>query len=307
MSATHDFNADAFYIIALRSDQQAFFVGWRSASYMLGRLVAQGGTLLLVGLLQHIAAPMVAWQIGYGVAALLLLTLACYHCRVLPSFSIDYVTKTNSRLKGYFMTLRGCLTQDGIVIVYLLVLLTFFGQMQVNKILPLFLLGHHQGLSLSTLVVGEIYGIFGTAAMIMGCVLGGMWLARWKLQKLLVPLLCLMAASTLPLLIFSSHLSHNLYLLAVVVMVNQFCFGLTVAAQMMVMIRWANQSDHTASAYAIIAAVMVGGLMLAGLIAGTVQQLLGYSLFFIVSALAILPAILLAVWALHKKVIDGNS
>lgn len=48
-SATHDIAADGFYMIALREDQQAFFVGIRSTFYRLAMLTGQGLIVILAG------------------------------------------------------------------------------------------------------------------------------------------------------------------------------------------------------------------------------------------------------------------
>ena len=52
-SATHDAAADGFYIVSLEPEQQAFFTGVRSTFYRISMVVAQGGVVLLAGLIQQ--------------------------------------------------------------------------------------------------------------------------------------------------------------------------------------------------------------------------------------------------------------
>ena len=52
-SATHDAAADGFYIVSLEPEQQAFFTGVRSTFYRISMVVAQGGVVLLAGLVQQ--------------------------------------------------------------------------------------------------------------------------------------------------------------------------------------------------------------------------------------------------------------
>ena len=50
-SATHDISADGFYMLGLRQQQQAAFVGVRSTFYRLATLAAQGPLVILAGYL----------------------------------------------------------------------------------------------------------------------------------------------------------------------------------------------------------------------------------------------------------------
>lgn len=51
-SATHDIAADGFYLLALNSHQQAWFVGIRSTSYRMASIVGQGILIMLAGQLE---------------------------------------------------------------------------------------------------------------------------------------------------------------------------------------------------------------------------------------------------------------
>lgn len=51
-SATHDVAADGFYLLALSSHQQAWFVGIRSTAYRMAMIVGQGLLVMLAGLLE---------------------------------------------------------------------------------------------------------------------------------------------------------------------------------------------------------------------------------------------------------------
>ena len=51
-SATHDIAADGFYLLALNSHQQAWFVGIRSTAYRMASIVGQGILIMLAGQLE---------------------------------------------------------------------------------------------------------------------------------------------------------------------------------------------------------------------------------------------------------------
>ena len=51
-SATHDVAADGFYLLALTSHQQAWFVGIRSTAYRMAMIAGQGLLVMLAGSLE---------------------------------------------------------------------------------------------------------------------------------------------------------------------------------------------------------------------------------------------------------------
>ena len=51
-SATHDVAADGFYLLALYSHQQAWFVGIRSTAYRMAMIAGQGLLVMLAGALE---------------------------------------------------------------------------------------------------------------------------------------------------------------------------------------------------------------------------------------------------------------
>ena len=51
-SATHDVAADGFYLLALSSHHQAWFVGIRSIAYRIATIAANGPLVILAGMLE---------------------------------------------------------------------------------------------------------------------------------------------------------------------------------------------------------------------------------------------------------------
>jgi PAT family beta-lactamase induction signal transducer AmpG len=66
-SATHDIAADGFYLLALNSHQQAWFVGIRSTAYRAAMIAGQGLLVMLAGMLESTTGlPTVAVHVGAG-------------------------------------------------------------------------------------------------------------------------------------------------------------------------------------------------------------------------------------------------
>jgi PAT family beta-lactamase induction signal transducer AmpG len=95
-SATHDISADGFYMLGLRQQQQAAFVGVRSTFYRLATLAGQGPLVILAGTLATSLGDVhQAWAIVFFVLAGLFFALFAWHQAVLPR-----PTPTTRRPKG---------------------------------------------------------------------------------------------------------------------------------------------------------------------------------------------------------------
>jgi PAT family beta-lactamase induction signal transducer AmpG len=91
-SATHDIATDGLYIAALSPKQQAEYAGWQGGFFNVGKFFSLGGLIYLAGYLTDkftragSASPIVhAWMIIFGMLGGMLVLLALYHSRMLPS------------------------------------------------------------------------------------------------------------------------------------------------------------------------------------------------------------------------------
>ena len=90
-SATHDIAADGFYMLALSTHEQSFFVGIRSTFYRIAMIAGQGLLVMVAGQLEIYTRVEVAWSLTFGAMALLFVVFAVYHLRVLPHPQSDKV------------------------------------------------------------------------------------------------------------------------------------------------------------------------------------------------------------------------
>src|SRR5271170_2610559 len=93
-SATHDIAADGFYMLAPTEREQAYFVGWRSIFYNLGKIAAQGGLVFIAGkLLGQFKNPTFAWSSVFAIGAIIFFGLGIYHRFILPRPAVDVPKK----------------------------------------------------------------------------------------------------------------------------------------------------------------------------------------------------------------------
>jgi PAT family beta-lactamase induction signal transducer AmpG len=105
-SATHDIAADGFYMLALDSNEQSFFVGIRSTFYRIAMISGQGLLIILAGALEHFTGNIrMAWSITFFVLSGLFVLFFIYHRFVLPLPETDR-TKVSGNAKEIFRRIR---------------------------------------------------------------------------------------------------------------------------------------------------------------------------------------------------------
>ena len=150
------------------------------------------------------------------------------------------------------------------------------------KISPLFLIDSMRkgGLGLSPAELGFVQGTVGVVGLTIGGILGGLAAGRHGLKHWLWPMVC---AITLPDLVYvylSYALPSSLTVINICVFVEQFGYGFGFTAYMLYMVYF-SQGEHKTSHFALCTAFMALSMMLPGMVAGYLQELLGYQWFFI--------------------------
>ncbi len=84
-SSIHDTAADGVYITVLNNTDQAKYVGWQGAFYNVGKILSQGGFVLLAGILEKDMGVKPAWTIVMGSFGAILILFSIYHLKFLPT------------------------------------------------------------------------------------------------------------------------------------------------------------------------------------------------------------------------------
>ena len=135
------------------------------------------------------------------------------------------------------------------------------------------------GLGLSTESVGIIYGTIGVAALTLGGILGGFAASRWGLKKSLWPMALALTLPCLSFVFLAAIQPSNIYLISSCVALDQFGYGFGFTAYMLYLIYFSEGEFKTAH-YSLCTAFMALSMMLPGMVAGYVQEALGYTTFF---------------------------
>ena len=285
-SATHDIAADGFYMLGLNSNKQAEFVGIRSTFYRLSSIFGQGVLVALAGILERRTADVhLAWKITLVLSAAIFAAVTLYHTWGLPRPASDNRSSNTSArdiLREFRRTFATFFRKKGIFIAMLFMLLYRLPEAFLVKMMNPFLLDSidEGGLALSTEAVGVIYGTIGVAALTVGGILGGLAAARWGLKKALWPMALSLTLPCLSFVFLAAFQPENLWMTGICVALDQFGYGFGFTAYMLYLIYFSDGEFKTAH-YSLCTAFMALSMMLPGMVAGYIQEAVGYTNFFI--------------------------
>ncbi|MFP4683715.1 MAG: AmpG family muropeptide MFS transporter [Ectothiorhodospira sp.] len=304
-SATQDIAVDAYRIEAVSRDRQ----GAMAAAYILGYRVA----LLVAGAGALHLASVADWTLAYGVMAALMgvglvTTLIVREPEVAVDRRtwqteqrvIDYLDRTRSRgwrrdLTAWFIGAVICPFADffrryGQAA---LMILVFIGIFRISDIFmgvmanPFYL-----DLGFTKAQIANVAAAFGLAMTLLGAGLGGVLVARFGIMPMLL-VTAFMAPLTNLAFSWLALLGPEMGGLVVAIVADNITGGLAVAVFIAYLSSLTNTA-YTATQYALFSSLMtLPGQFLAGF-TGLLAEAVGWSWFFVTSALAGLPAIALA-------------
>lgn len=291
-SATHDIAADGFYMLALNESEQSLFVGIRNIFYRIATITGQGLLIVLAGMLEKWTGNIpYAWSLVFFVCAGLFIAIGLYHTYQLPKPTTDKGASLGS-LGNLFKTF---FQKKGIVLSLAFILLYRLGEAQLAKLASPFLLDKPEmgGLNLSTEQVGIIYGTIGVIALLVGGIVGGIVASKHGLKKWLWYMVAAMNIPNLVYVYLAFVQPENFWVISSCVAIEQLGYGFGFTAFMLYLI-YVAQGPYQTAHYAICTGFMALGMMLPGMIAGWLQEMMEYDWFFVWVCLCTLPGIILA-------------
>jgi PAT family beta-lactamase induction signal transducer AmpG len=170
------------------------------------------------------------------------------------------------------------------------------GEGQVVKVGPLFLKAARSegGIGLTTAQFGAIYGTFGTAAFIVGSVLGGYFAAWLGLKRALLPLILVMNVPMLTYFYLSTAMPTSTVAITTAMSLEMFGYGFGYVGVMLVMMQEIAPGKYQTAHYAFANSLMALGLIVPGMVSGWIQSKIGYERFFLWVLLSSVPAMIMA-------------
>ncbi|TXI95645.1 MAG: MFS transporter [Burkholderiaceae bacterium] len=309
IGATQDIASDGVYVTSLDSRSQSLFCGIQSLSWNIGPIVAAGGMVWLSGYLytEVFHQPrgsfgpewIAAWRIIFFLVAAVTLLMAIWHWRVMPdgeraSNTPTSVLATAAIIKDSFITFFE--KRD----VWRMIAFAFLFRLSIGfleKIGPFFMLdpASKGGLGLSNETLGLVYGTYGLAAVLLGSLLGGWFVAKGGLKSTLFILCCAVNIPNVTFLIMSWYLPENLILISAGVIIEKFFFGFGSVGYMIYLMQELAPGKYTTTHYAFGTGLMGLCGMLTGMVSGYLQEAMGYVNYFVFVMVATIPSFL-ACW-----------
>jgi PAT family beta-lactamase induction signal transducer AmpG len=291
--ATHDIACDGVYMNVLSKEKQAEYIGWQGAAYNLAKVLTAGGLVYLAGQLEEHFGVLHAWMAVMGIYGVVMIVLALYHIRMLPSGGA--ATEVTSMREGFdtlWDVIRTFFQKKYIGWYIAFIVIYRFAEGFAIKIAPLFFKAAvaDGGLGLTTSQIGIVYGIFGAAAFVLGSILAGYFIAARGLKKSLFALVCIFNIPFAVYAYLAMTQPANIYIIGAAVIFEYFGYGFGFVGLTLFMMQQVAPGKYKMAHYAFASGIMNLGFMLPGLISGFMSDWLGYRLFFIWVLIATIPA-----------------
>ena len=288
-SATHDIAADGFYMLGLNQHDQAWFVGIRSTFYRIATIFGQGFLVMVAGNLQVLFRNSIkySWSLMfYGVTGLFI-ALWLWHSCALPRPDSDkshgHTTfdDMRSKLAHSIRTFFTKFSAREVTVAFMFMLFYRMPEGLLAKVSSLFLIDSaaNGGLGLSPQEYGFVQGTVGIIGLTLGGILGGIAVGRHGLKHWLWPMVCAISLPDLVYVYLSYVMPDSFFIVNACVFVEQFGYGFGFTAYMLYLIYY-SQGEYKTSHYALCTALMALSMMLPGLVAGWLQEAVGYFWFF---------------------------
>lgn len=313
-SATHDIAADGFYMLALTSGVQAEMIGWRSVFYRLSNVFCNSALIAIPGVIydwtikQGEANMPMAWKVTMVITAVIFALMAVWHIFFTPRPDTDKPnadTTAKDIVTGFGKAFATYFTKPALWIAIAFMLLYRLPEGFLMKMIYPFLLGARDtgGLGMTMQELGVVYGAIGVIFLLLGGILGGYYISKVGLKKAFWWMALAMTLPCLSFVYLSMFLPTNMVNIAIAIAIEQFGYGFGFTAYMMYMMFF-SEGEFKTSHYAICTSFMALSMILPGLVAGYIQEAIGYQHFFwMVIACS---AATFFVTFLARRIVDAN-
>jgi MFS transporter, PAT family, beta-lactamase induction signal transducer AmpG len=235
-----------------------------------------------------------SWTFSLSVLGIFLVVIAIYN-KVMMPFPSENLKTEKPGWGVYKEVFISFFSKPGILPALSFFLLYRLGESQLVKVATPFLVDSRSagGIGLTSAQYGIAYGTIGIACLALGGILGGITAARFGLKKLIFLMaLCMnVPISVYIWLSYTQPMPGDLSIY-ICIALEQFGYGFGFTAYMLYMLHFVGDSRYKTAEYAIGTSLMALGMMLPGMISGTMKELFGYQHFFIYVILCSIPGLI---------------
>ena len=320
VGATQDIASDGVYVTSLDARAQSLYCGIQSLAWNIGPIFAAGGMVYLSGrlhtdLFHHDAAVfgpdwIDAWRIIFFLAGGLTLTMAAWHWHFMPDGARAENTPATAA-EGARILLDAFVTLFQKRGIWNMIAFAFLFRLSIGfleKIGPFFMVDPvaKGGLGLNNELLGIIYGTWGLAAVLLGSLLGGLYVARRGLKATLFVLCCAINIPNVTFLLMSIYLPSNLVVIGLSVVIEKFFFGFGAVGFMIYLMQQLAPGKYSTTHYAFGTGIMGLCGLVTGVVSGYLQQYMGYIGYFVFVMAATIPSFI-ATWFAPFHIEDASG
>ena len=302
LGATQDIGSDGVYVTTLPPGQMAKYTGLQGMVWNGGYLLASGPLIYLTGKLHETNQSWGdAWSVVMFVIAGMMVVAGFYHLKFLPTGAkaLDAPKNVGEAWQTFGHAFTTFFQKQDVfrLIAFAFLFRCSFGL--IDKMGPLFMIDDRAngGLGFDNQMLGQINGTYGTAAFIVGSLLGGIYVARKGLKKTLLILCLCLNVPNVTFLILSQTLPTNQSVITALITLEKFGWGIGCVGQMIYMMQQIAPGPYRTTHYTYATALMGACMMITGAVSGYIERAVGYHWFFIIVLLAAIPSILVTILA----------
>jgi PAT family beta-lactamase induction signal transducer AmpG len=282
--STHDIACDGYYLLALNRADQALYAGARVAIFRVATLVGVSVLIVLAGVR--------SWAMAFAVAAIIMALLGAANALFIPRVSEPSraeVVKTREarKLRDFAAAYRTFFDQPRIVAVLLFIMTVKLGDIVMFSMAKPML----RDIGISTANRGWLGGPSQIAA-IVGTIVSGLLLARWRVRRMLIPIILFMNL-VIPLYAVLAWTRPSFMWVTVAVCLEQFAGGMGQTAQQVYLMQRCRRA-YAASHYAFGTALTAVGTTVSGAFTGHVYGSAGMKWYFLIAFACGIPSMILA-------------
>jgi len=300
VGATQDIASDGVYVTSLDTRAQSLYCGVQSLSWNIGPIIASGLLVYVSGRLHTGGMSwMEAWRVIFFIVGGVTVLMALWHARVMPEGARAENTPTSLRGAG------GILWDSFVTFfqkrdVWKMIAFAFLFRTSIGlleKIGPFFMVdaAAKGGLGMSNEQLGIVYGTYGLAAVLLGSLLGGIFVARRGLKRVLFVLCCAVNIPNLTFLAMAIALPSSMLVITAGVVIEKFFYGFGAVGFMIYLMQQLAPGKYATTHYAFGTGLMGLCNMVTGVVSGHLQEMMGYVSYFVFVMVATIPSFL-ATW-----------
>ena len=285
--ATQDIAVDAYRIEIAPESAQGALVATYALGYRIGLIVA--------GAFAAIMADHVAWPLVYSVMA------ACMAIPIIANLIAREPEVVQVRTEGWAHAMQIAVVDPfadffrryGIALALALLAFILLFKVPEQATIGGIMSPFYRDMGFTKTEIGSITKLWGVWIGIVGVFIGGAMVARWGAWKSLGVMIVVCGACNLLYLLLIPN-QGNLWVLTAVISAENLTLGMLGPPTVAFLSSLVNR-EHTATQYALLSSLVNLPGKVLGFFAGGIAMATGYGMYFVITVLALLPAMLLFV------------